>query len=442
MHNKFHNYIKKSGENISLTHEEREKMKSVLNAYMAMKPIRAPATAPKTSAFGWFFTLRPVALLLVFAVFASSAGISYAAEGALPGDILYPVKTRVNEPLRGAIALSASAKTAWAMDVAGERIKEAATLAASGRLDAQMQQELRSDFERHARQATENISRQESAVPGGSTETAVRFEAQLSKYERMLTEVGSAKGVAVNEFASSVKAEREYIVTVRVRFEERSEKDTEQEKERRLSRMRESAKKQFEESSKLARELRGALASSTERSSAFQLENASATISAGEQFLGQNAGPPALNEFQKALTETEELGVFLKTSADIRKRTGFIIKETERENRPSEKSKRDASERKGRVNGEFEQNRKEERKTASSTEKVQYRATTTIEAKTRGTEEVAGALSASSTGDGADKNGRLQTELDIRVEGEQQLPGSSPSVQSVLPVAVPSPTLP
>lgn len=211
MNNKLHEYLKKAGEEISLTHEEREKMRGVLHAYMAMKPIRAPSVAAEPAVFSWFFTLRPVAVVLAFAVFASSAGISYAAEGALPGDLLYPIKTHVNEPVKGALAVSPSAKTAWAMRVAGERIKEATMLAAEGRLNSEHQQELQANFESHARKASENISAQASTSPEASAEIGVRFEAQLSEYERVLTQVGEEKNIAVGTLVSSVRAEREHV---------------------------------------------------------------------------------------------------------------------------------------------------------------------------------------------------------------------------------------
>ena len=78
MNDKFHNSIKKAGEEISLSHEERARMRRTLHTYMEMKPLRTSASV-SAPAFGWFFTLRPVAATLVLALFISSAGISYAA---------------------------------------------------------------------------------------------------------------------------------------------------------------------------------------------------------------------------------------------------------------------------------------------------------------------------------------------------------------------------
>lgn len=447
MNNKLHEYLKKAGEEISLTHEEREKMRSVLHAYMAMKPLPSHG-AQMSPLSGWsierVFASRAVAASLIIAVFASSAGISYAAEGALPGDLLYPVKTHVNEPVRGAFAVSPSAKTAWAMSVASERIKEATMLAAEGRLNSEHQQELQANFESHARKASENISAQASASPEASAEIGVRFEAQLSEYERVLAEVGSAKGIAVSELASSVRRERERVVAVRARAQERSEKGTPQEKKEAVSRMRDAAKKQFEDSSDIARALSGKLASSTIQSAALQLESASATIADGENLMNADSEPQAMDAFREALSETEKIGVFLKTSSDVRKRTGIIIKETERARQQSVKTKRDDSGQKVQENRKSRGESAEIRSTPSTVPvNVQNpEATTTVESKTHDAGKATESVSATSSQSGSGERGTIDVELHSDVEATQEIKNAVPPVQSVLPVYAPSPTLP
>src|SRR3989338_9283268 len=139
MNDEFHTHLKKAGDEIALSEQERTRMCSVLSAYMEMKParveraggpIRADSIAAYAQAWGsaWLLAPRPFATALVVVLFVTSSGISYAAQGALPGDALYAVKVRVNEPVLGALALSSSQKAEWAMRVAGERLKEAATL--------------------------------------------------------------------------------------------------------------------------------------------------------------------------------------------------------------------------------------------------------------------------------------------------------------------------
>ncbi|MCR4280712.1 MAG: DUF5667 domain-containing protein [Candidatus Kaiserbacteria bacterium] len=343
MNNKLHEYLKKAGEEISLTHEEREKMRGVLHAYMAMKPI--PSQAPQMSPIsGWsmerIFARRAFAASLIAVVFVSTAGISYAAEGALPGDLLYPVKTHVNEPVRGAFAVSPSAKSAWAMSVAGERIKEATMLAAEGRLSPAHQQELQANFESHARKASENISAQASTSPEKSTETAVRFEAQLSEYERVLTQVGEEKKIAVGTLVSSVQAEREHVA----------------------------------------------------------------------------------------------------------KRNGLIAKKRG-DSRQSVSSGKNNSEKRARKNAESGgagEKRVETRPVSSTTTVgIQSQATTSDEFKSSDMQQKGASLQASSSSQsGFGEGGAIDVELHNSIEATQEIKNTVPPVQSVLPVLVPSPTLP
>src|SRR3989338_2882228 len=315
MNEKFHNSIKKAGEEISLTNAERVQMRRTLHSYMEMKPLRTSASAPVMT-FGWLFTMRPVAAVLVLAVFVSSAGVSYASENALPGDVLYPIKIRVNEPVKGALAVSASAKTAWAMDVAGERVKEAATLAAEGSLNTKTQDELQVDFERHARQATVAMEENASSSPEVSGEAAVRFEAQLTEYENVLAQIGAAKDVDVVVLTSSVKSERERVAAERMGIAARAHLDT---------------------SVRLARAVSKSLSASSAELVAAQLEDASSTISAGETFAEREAIPDARGAFRKAISATEKLGVFLQTSSDIHARTGLVVGEP-RKSKPGKKN--------------------------------------------------------------------------------------------------------
>ena len=324
MNEKLHTHLKKVGEEVSLTQEERARMRRTLYAYMEMKPVRttAPIISVSTvSTFGSFFMFRPVAAVLVLALFISSTGISYAAEDALPGDVLYPIKTYINEPVQGALAVSASAKAAWAANVAGTRVQEAATLAAEGRLSASTQQQLQADFEQHAQVATNAIAETASSSPDQSTEAAVRFEAQLSEYENVLTQIGTAKNIDVASLTSSIKNERGHIAAIRAQTES---SDTDYSA---ATGMGIAARAELDASTKLAHAVSESLSASSAQIVATQLDDASSSISAGDDFAAQSAGTEAINAFQNALATTEKLGVFLNTSSTIHAHTGLVVGE-------------------------------------------------------------------------------------------------------------------
>ena len=52
-------------------------------------------------------------IILILALMFGGGGISYAAEGAVPGDALYPIKVSVNEEVRDLVAFSPEAKADW-----------------------------------------------------------------------------------------------------------------------------------------------------------------------------------------------------------------------------------------------------------------------------------------------------------------------------------------
>lgn len=115
----------------ALTEEEREHMRMRLADYATFRPIgRAQAAR-----IAWWLPQRAMAFATAFLVLMVGAGGSaYAAEGALPGDILYPIKVHVTEPAVTALTPSGRAQVTWQITIAKRRLKEAATLSGEGRL--------------------------------------------------------------------------------------------------------------------------------------------------------------------------------------------------------------------------------------------------------------------------------------------------------------------
>ena len=107
------------------------------------------------------------------------------------------------------------------MSVAGERLKEAATLAAEGRLSATNKADLQENFESHATLAIQNIDEQAGTSPDTGARSALRFEAQLSEYGRVLGEVGGTENGA-GAFVAAVRSQEDKIASVRMRAERRT----------------------------------------------------------------------------------------------------------------------------------------------------------------------------------------------------------------------------
>src|SRR3989338_9046963 len=126
---------------------------------------------------------------LVLFVFAGTGTVS-AAQGALPGDLLYPVKVSINEKVEVALAPTPAAKAEVQVRLAERRVEEAQKLSSQGRLNKKTAKILSDDFDEHAAQAValagpepqEQITTAASAEPQESsapTQATMMFQATI-----------------------------------------------------------------------------------------------------------------------------------------------------------------------------------------------------------------------------------------------------------------------
>ncbi len=117
---------------ISLTQEEKAVLWSTLDSYTEthqgvhqLKSVRSP-----------YFNFRFAYAIATFLIVILTGGTTavFASEKALPGDILYPVKIHVSEPLKIAFAGTSEAKQQVKVSQVAERLNETETLAVQGRL--------------------------------------------------------------------------------------------------------------------------------------------------------------------------------------------------------------------------------------------------------------------------------------------------------------------
>lgn len=211
----FEDTLKKMGDGISLSHEERAKMDRVIREYAAMKPLPGRHTQSVSLSYSWLsFAHRPIAAALAFVMIFGS-GVSYAAENALPGDALYAVKTYINEPAKVALAANAEAKAEVQIELAERRIEEAATLAAEGRLDAETEETLAVAFESHAAAVAENLAEADKEDDSASSELASRFENRLAAHENILLEVEVEDDIAhSSRLADAIRTASEEAITI------------------------------------------------------------------------------------------------------------------------------------------------------------------------------------------------------------------------------------
>jgi hypothetical protein len=212
------NYIKKAADSLRLSETERHDMSHVVREYMAHKPLPQEHYSVSIRRFSFSWIHRPVAAALAL-VFIFGGGISYAAEGALPGDALYTVKTNINESVKVALATDIEAKANVQMALAERRIEEAAALAAENRLDAETETALAAAFEAHASNATQEVAAIDEEDSSAAAEMTSRFETRLAAHEEVLALVSADD--ATNTLATAIRGAGLAVADIRARAEER-----------------------------------------------------------------------------------------------------------------------------------------------------------------------------------------------------------------------------
>jgi hypothetical protein len=153
---------------IRLRAVEKRALRERLVSYMEYHPVRVPlqrehgehsierlvsepyATVRLST---WQFRLASLFAVCIFVV-----GIPAYAEYAMPGDILYPMKVRVNEEVRASLTWNSSDRVAWQATRVERRVAEARLLAKEGKLTAEAEANLIDTVREHTLTASREIA--------------------------------------------------------------------------------------------------------------------------------------------------------------------------------------------------------------------------------------------------------------------------------------------
>lgn len=189
---KFEKQIHSAGQEIRLSEAQRMRMQNVLLGYMRFHPLLKPETTYTRASMWVVYLYRPIAAVLIL-VFVIGSGVSYAAESALPGDLLYTIKTTVNEPARLALATNDEEKAVVEIELAERRVAEASALAAEERLDEETENTLAHALEAHVESAASLVEKIEESDSLAAAELSTRFESRLRAREEVLARVRTSK---------------------------------------------------------------------------------------------------------------------------------------------------------------------------------------------------------------------------------------------------------
>lgn len=334
-------YIKKVGDATALSTLEQEKLEGVLTEYMAMKPIRIAHTPAKMKEgfFASLFSMHskrkyiPTAIVLGLLL---SGTASYAAEGSMPGDLLYPVKVGINEKVGSVLAMSAESKAILEAKFAERRLSEATNLAVENKLTAEKSTKLSNAFAKHADSAvvhTKELEKKDVSVAIGF---ASNFESSLVAHETLLSGVNvkgktdnllavvREKALVVSKFrmnaegdaevsarsVQSINARKASGVSESVKVEAHIKQET-------AIAVGNKAKASIKEAQTLLAKASGKMDASTLANAKVQITLAIALSTEGDVLIKSGDFVGAFHSYQDALVAVSKLVVYLNASSGV-----------------------------------------------------------------------------------------------------------------------------
>ena len=155
--------IKKYTNKVRLKASERNALRARILTYMEYHPLPKQSVheavesiesqsfvTVQLNAFYARMTAGTIAVLMII-------GVPFAAERAVPGDVLYPIKTQVNEGIRHQLANSPYERVVLETQLLERRIAEARLLASEGKLTEAVEASIAAEVKEHADAAQEGI---------------------------------------------------------------------------------------------------------------------------------------------------------------------------------------------------------------------------------------------------------------------------------------------
>lgn len=295
-------------------------VKNNLISFMAMNPASygEPSAIPAFGIFGRALrSLRPVVAAGTIMVLLGGTA-SYAAEGALPGDLLYPVKVNVNEGVQVWLANSDEAKARLGASLAEKRLEEAEDLAAQGRLNAEVRAEIESRFEAHVKNFDENTKKIEARDDTkASAEFYSDFEASLKAHERILAQLGREKDETKREVEPirfKVNSLAGVVAKLRIDVEAKTSQGTSASLEVAAYGKMKAAENKIEEVRSFILRVKPLLKASVAAEAEAKLEVASKTVIRGRTQVEAKTYNEAFASFQEAIRIAQEAKLIVGAS--------------------------------------------------------------------------------------------------------------------------------
>lgn len=207
---KFTEDFKNEGLRVRLTMQEKADLRARLSERMKLNPASPALQSPYHFFIFNHIVLQRTFAVLVLLVFVvgSGGGTSYAAQAALPGDLLYAVKIYVNESVQTSLARSPLAKAQVHADLAERRIEEAQMLASRGTLTDVAAVELQVRFDEHAAAAQTLTEALAVTDPSAAAQLGTELSSSLAANDAVLVSLGEQSTNEETKRTTRVLSER------------------------------------------------------------------------------------------------------------------------------------------------------------------------------------------------------------------------------------------
>ncbi|KKQ77888.1 MAG: hypothetical protein A3A96_00675 [Candidatus Zambryskibacteria bacterium RIFCSPLOWO2_01_FULL_39_39] len=141
-----------------------------------------------------FFVRSHAPILSMSLVLVLLGGVSVAAENSLPGNVLYPMKVSVTEPLRDIIKIKPEEKIKWQAEKATRRLMEAEILSVQNRLDDKKRDRIEKLFEKSISDFDDGVSRLATSSDNNRLEDIKsEFNRRISAHSKVAEKVNENK---------------------------------------------------------------------------------------------------------------------------------------------------------------------------------------------------------------------------------------------------------
>ena len=170
---------------IKMTAMEKERIfESVINSpILQEQPIKSPWTV-----FSFISVIHKNRLVyygsVLSLVVVLGGGAVFASGNSLPGNVFYPLKVSVVEPIHSALTFSPQAKAEYESSLATRRMVEAETLKSRGKLDKAKEEKLSLLLEDHTKAFNKAIG--DINNDNDDDDTVTNFQAGLNAHARVL----------------------------------------------------------------------------------------------------------------------------------------------------------------------------------------------------------------------------------------------------------------